>query len=212
VPNNPSLLSSPSCFTICLPTPLTHSFTLSHTHMASELEADIWGGDQGEEGVEEDPLLAELAGMSTEEIVTRTRYIANEAGFMRREVPLTHSLTPLNLHSTSTHSLNLQSLASTHSPAYPLAHSHTHTLTHSTSTHYSLTPSCSLTHTLVHLVTHSLIHSFTCSLNSTSTHSSQFTHVLTPLLTHSLAHSGGPHQARRESAGCQGEGQQREGT
>jgi hypothetical protein len=74
--------------------------------MASELEADIWGGDQGEEGVEEDPLLAELAGMSTEEIVTRTRYIANEAGFMRREVPLPHSLThSLNLHSTSTHSL-----------------------------------------------------------------------------------------------------------
>ena len=94
--------------------------------MASELEADIWGGDQGEEGVEEDPLLAELAGMSTEEIVTRTRYIANEAGFMRREVPLPHSLThSLNLHSTST-----QYPLTTPSRAYPLAHSHTHSLTH----------------------------------------------------------------------------------
>ena len=182
VANNPSLLSSPSCFTICLPTPLTHTLTHllthTHTHMASELEADIWGGDQGEEGVEEDPLLAELAGMSTEEIVTRTRYIANEAGFMRREVPLTHSLTPLNLHSTSTHSLNLQSLASTHSPAYPLAHSHTHTLTHSLNLH-SLLP-----HVLTLLLTHTHTHSLTQPPLTTPSRAYPLAHTHTHTHTH----------------------------
>ena len=48
--------------------------------MASELEAEIWGEE------EEDPLIKELASMSTEEIRQRARYIQNEVGFMKREM------------------------------------------------------------------------------------------------------------------------------
>lgn len=47
--------------------------------MASELEAEVWGE-------EEDPIEAELAGMSEDDIRQRCRQVENEIGFMKREI------------------------------------------------------------------------------------------------------------------------------
>lgn len=47
--------------------------------MASELEAEVWGA-------EEDPIEAELAGMSADDIRQRCRQVENEIGFMKREI------------------------------------------------------------------------------------------------------------------------------